>query len=303
MEESERFAKYINEPVGFFKDILKVELVHLQKKALELLLVPPYAVLCPSCNSYGKSMMAAGAVIWWHCTRIPSKVITTAPTKESVETILWAEVRRLAEQAALELAFMPRAPKIRRGPNDFAVGMTAKSEEAMKGKHGPNQFFIFDESVGILPEIWDALEQMFSPPGHAWLVLYNPNDTGSRAFLEQNGYSGRQKSEHSWHVVRMSALEHPNLDLELRGEPPLIPDRHHLAARLGDGILRAHAADAKVAEARSESRDHALRPVPPAGPARRLERWGLDVRDAGGAGAPGHPLGDSGNRLRRRRRR
>jgi hypothetical protein len=40
----------------------------------------------------------------------------------------------------------------------------------------------------------------------------------------------------SWHVVRMSALDHPSLDAELRGEPPPVPD----AARLDwfERILR-----------------------------------------------------------------
>jgi hypothetical protein len=74
---------------------------------------------------------------------------------------------------------------------------------------------------------------MFAPPGHAWLCFFNPNQTGCRAYLEQNGMSQQGRS---WNFVRMSALDHPNIDAELKGQPPPVPN----AARLDwfERILR-----------------------------------------------------------------
>lgn len=220
----ERYAKYIDDPVGFTKDVLQVELVPKQQEALRALIEPPYRALCPSGNTLGKSLMAACAVLWWFCTRSPCKIITTAPTKDEVELVLWSEIRTLAERAELNLDFMPRASKIWRASNDFAIGTTARSEEAFKGKHGPNQFFVFDEANAVDPEFWDAVETMFQPPGHAWLCLFNPRNTSSRAFDEMNSTLRGRKGKHEWHVVRMSAIDHPNIAAELKGEKAPIPD-------------------------------------------------------------------------------
>jgi hypothetical protein len=62
---------------------------------------------------------------------------------------------------------------------------------------------------------------MFQPPGHAWLVIFNPTDTSSKAYLEYSQATRGGKS--AWHVVRLSALEHPNISAELQGLPPPVP--------------------------------------------------------------------------------
>lgn len=217
-----QYGQYVNDPAGFCRSILKFQPVPNQIRALEALLKPPYRVLCPSANSTGKTRMAAAAVIWWHCTRMPAKIITTAPTGEQVKLTLWSEIRSLCDRVGLKLPFLPKACQILRNFDDFAIGTTSNSEEAFKGKHGPNQFFVFDEALGIDSRFWDAVETMFSPPGHAWLCLYNPTDPGSRAFLEQHRTTRGKKI--SWHVCRMSALDHPNIAAELVGQPPPVPD-------------------------------------------------------------------------------
>ena len=60
---------------------------------------------------------------------------------------------------------------------------------------------------------------MFRPEaGHAWLAICNPTDTTSEAYMQESD-SGRGDP---WHTFTLSALEHPNVQRELRGEPPLI---------------------------------------------------------------------------------
>lgn len=221
-DSSSYFPEYRDLPVEFARDKLHIKFTPAQAEGAQALLVPPYAVLEPSGNNLGKSCKAACVALWWHHTRKPSKIITTAPTAEQVELILWAEMRRLSERAGLRTNFLPRACKIWRDHNDFGIGTTARSEEAFKGKHGPNQLFIFDEAVGVAPEFWDAVETMFQPPGHAWLCLYNPTDQASRAYEEQ--ISANKRRSRSWHIVRMSALDHPNIKQDLLGEPVDIPD-------------------------------------------------------------------------------
>ncbi|HEX3152953.1 MAG TPA: hypothetical protein VHR66_33080 [Gemmataceae bacterium] len=222
----EDYAKYRDDPAGFARDVLGVTLTPQQVQVAELLLVPPYRVLVPSANNQGKTFLAAVITIWWFCTRKPVKVLTTAPTFDQVKKLLWSEIRRLAGASDLNLPLLPEACEMRRGPADFAMGTTARKEGGFKGKHGPNQLLIFDEATDVESMYWSAAETMFQPPGHAWLAIFNPTDRSSRAYLELS--STQRRGRKPWHVVRLSALEHPNIAAELQGLPPVIPDAMRL---------------------------------------------------------------------------
>src|SRR5262249_1578506 len=76
-------------------------------------------------------------------------------------------------------------------------------------------------------EFYEAIETMFSPPGHAVLAIYNPTDTTAHIHREYKAVTGRGGK--SWHVVRMPATDHPNLAAELKGEPPPVPHAVRLA--------------------------------------------------------------------------
>jgi hypothetical protein len=181
---------------------------------------------------------AAAVVLWWFCTRTPAIVRTTAPKYDQVRDLLWKEIRRLARRLKYPLPFLPKACRIERSEEDYAVGTTATGEGGWKGHHGPNQLFIFDEATDVADEFWTATDTMFQPPGHAWLCIFNPTTTTSRAYLEYSRVdsAARRGEPGGWTVVRMSALEHPNIEAELKGEEPPVPDAMR-AATFGD-LLR-----------------------------------------------------------------
>lgn len=219
----EKYAKYHDDPVGFASDVLQFDPVPLQRKVLESLLVPPYRVMVPSANEMGKSSSAAVAVLWWVCTRSPAIVLTTAPTARQVKDILWKEIRRLAKRAGLmgELPFLPKDCRIERAADDFAVGFTASGEASFQGQHGPSMLFVVDEAVGTDAWVLEAIEGMFSPPGHAMMCLFNPTKSGT--WVQQELNRGERTGGKACHVVRMSALDHPNIAAELKGDPPVVP--------------------------------------------------------------------------------
>lgn len=225
-EAVDKYAEYLNDPVRFAHEILNVKfLTPAQEDILKSLLNPPYCTLCPSANNLGKSMISAVAVIWWFCTRSPCIIITTATNERQVKDVLWKEIRKLSRKAKLNLPFLPKACRIERAADDFAWGGTARDATGFQGHHGPNIFIVFDEATGIAPEFWEAAELMFKPPGHAWLCPFNPTDPSSRVYTELAGASKREsRNAKQWHVVRMSALDHPNLESELKGESPPVPD-------------------------------------------------------------------------------
>jgi hypothetical protein len=223
-EDLDPLGRFRDDPGGFARHVLGIPyLWDKQEEAVRRLLEPPYRTMCPAANEVGKTFVAAVAVLWWFCTRSPALVITTAPRKDQVRDLLWKEIRRLARRSRepLGLPFQPKDCRIERAPDDFAVGTTARDGTNFQGHHGPNILFVIDEAVGVAAEFYEAIETMFSPPGHAVLAIYNPTDTTSHVYREYKATSGR--GARNWHVVRMPATDHPNLAAELRGEPPPVP--------------------------------------------------------------------------------
>lgn len=83
----QKYAKYFDEPVGFFVDVLGVEPWERQTDILRAVAVHP-RVAVRSGHKCGKSMSCAGLALWWICTRLRGKVVMTAPSADQVEDVL-----------------------------------------------------------------------------------------------------------------------------------------------------------------------------------------------------------------------
>ena len=218
----EELAKYKDDPVGFCSEVLGIELTDDQKAIIRSL---PGRVKVNSGHSLGKSTVAACAVLWWFYTRNPSVVVTTAPTKHHVETILWAEIRLLALRAKKRLPqqFLPKAAKIYDHPDHWAEGITAATGEGFQGRHRPSMLFIYDECEDVSSIYWSATDTMYQPGAdHGWLAIGNPLTTSSQSYLEDQamGPDGNPK----WKVFNLSSLNHPNVKAQLQGLDPPIPN-------------------------------------------------------------------------------
>lgn len=212
-------SPYQNDPVRYAREKLGITLWGKQIEAAESLLKPPYKTLVKASHNVGKTFLAAALVSWWYDTRNPSIVLTTAPTDRQVRDLLWKEVR--TQRGRLGGFRGPMMPRLESAPDHFAHGFTARDGDAFQGHHGPAILIVFDESVGVHPAFWETAKTMFAGENHAWLCIHNPTDTSSQAYLEEN--TG------NWHVVTMSALDHPNIPAELAGDFPPFPT----ALRLG----------------------------------------------------------------------
>ncbi len=175
-------------------------------------------VLVKACHSIGKSHLGGGIVNWHYDCFAPGITITTAPTKLQVDDILWKEVR---VQRKNRPGLQPKASRMEDAEDHFAVGYTASNPDSFQGRHEKKVLIVFDEAVGVDAAFWDAAEGMMTGDDCYWLAICNPTDTSSRAFEEE------QKGK--FHVIQVSALEHPNIDLELNGLLPKFP----AAVRLG----------------------------------------------------------------------
>ena len=215
---------YTRDPVAYVHEVLKVE--HLWEKiadVLVLLTLPPYRVLVRSGHNVGKTFAAGCAVNWFYDSFDPSVVITTAPTERDVVDLLWTEVRLQRRRAGLSEDFIGlRAPEMRTSDEHWAKGYTARKGESFQGRHRNRMLFVFDEAEGVDPAYWETTNTMFQPQeGHAWLCIGNPTTTTSRAYLEEMAID--KDGAPKWHVVTLSALDHPNIAAQLAGLPVPVP--------------------------------------------------------------------------------
>lgn len=214
-----QIAKYFkDDPVGYCNIVLGVKLTPDQEHILQLLTVPPFKCLVKAAHLVGKSFLAACALLWWYDTHNPSIVLTTAPTERQVN-IIWKEVRTLREPWGGFVG--PKAKELGDSPKHFARGMTARDGTSFQGEHEANVLIIFDEAVGVEPIFWEAAETMLNGDCFAFLGIFNPTDQSSYAYIaERTG---------NYHVVTLSAFNHPNIEAELRGDPAPYPSAIRLA--------------------------------------------------------------------------
>jgi hypothetical protein len=197
---------------GYSRDIVHGIPWWKQEEAFRLLQTPPYKLLIRSGHNVGKSWLAANVACHSHeCKR--GLTIITAPTKYSLQDILFTEIRRIRPQLQ---GLFPKATRAEVRPGWAMYGYTASSGEAFAGRHAEKMTFIYDEATGIDPIYFEVGKGMFTgAPGHSWVCTYNPTDQASQVYHEE--------CSNDWHVLTISQLEHPNIEAELRGEPPPYP--------------------------------------------------------------------------------
>lgn len=158
-----------------------------------------------SCNSAGKTWLAAGIVLYWIMTR-KGKVITTAPTWRQVREVLWAKVGAQCAKVP-ELGVKPLQTRLEIEPDWFASGLSTRQPDKFQGYHG-NVLIVVDEASGVEdPEIWAAIDGNLTDHKHdRLLAIGNPTDpTGVFAAKCKVPERGLRN------IITISAYDTPNV--------------------------------------------------------------------------------------------
>ena len=250
------YAKYLADPVGFARDLLKVSPTPDQVAILEACTRPPHRVKIKAGHSVGKTFLLAVVLVWFYCTRTRCVAVTTAPTQRDVIDLLWAEVRRLAGRAGLALPFLPADPQIFESEDRYAKGYTARKGESFQGRHAEHMLFLFDESEGLDASYYKTTKTMFVPGGkHLWVDTCNPTTTTSESYAQEGLVD--LAGEPLWNLVTLSCLTHPNVVAGLKGDPPPVPGA--VTVEQVDGWV-AEWCDPLPANAQPEGHDFEWRP-------------------------------------------
>jgi len=154
--------------------------------------------------------LARLALTFLYCY-VPSTVVTTAPTGTQVKDLLWRELRDAYSHARIKLggklttSYLDMQPAT--GLRWFATGISVRPDTITKeatrfqGYHNEHLLIIFDEAMGVLPEIWRAAEHIGAP--FKRFVAVGNVTSSSGDFVEA-------LDDPTYNEVRISIKETPN---------------------------------------------------------------------------------------------
>lgn len=173
---------------------------------------PHAKVAVKACHSSSKTFTAADAVLV--ALLAGGDVVTTAPTQEQVERLLWGHIRR-----AIDGGVIPRAEwgtvnltEIRLPTGEFAVGLATRPEEGgvrFQGHHArPGSFLlvVIDEAIGVNPGIFEAVEGFAAGGDVRRLYLCNPTLASGPV------YDIFATDAPGWTRLTIDAFDTPNLE-------------------------------------------------------------------------------------------
>jgi hypothetical protein len=164
-----------------------------------------------SCHGIGKSHIASRVAAWWLDVHDPGEafVVTSAPTYAQVRAILWRYIRQVHRRAGLH-------GKVNQtewlSDDGELIGFGRKpadhDEAAFQGIHARRVLVILDEACGIPEQLWIAADALTTNDGCRILAIGNPDNPATHFKQVSDPHS-------SWHKIRISAFDSPNLT----GEP------------------------------------------------------------------------------------
>lgn len=203
--------RYKNDPVAFQIECLDVKPEYVWPKMIEVADSvrdnPKTAVKAG--HGVSKSFEAARIALWFLCCHYPATVITTAPTHNQVEEILWREIRNAYAARKIPIDVEPTRTGLDFEEKWFALGFSTRPDTVtaeatrFQGFHNEHILVIFDEAAGIDPRIWRAAQHLLTSGHCRWLAIGNPtSDVGD--------FADCFKEDSSWNKITISVLDTPN---------------------------------------------------------------------------------------------
>lgn len=191
--------KIRSDPPWFLRTALKMKLWAKQEE-IALSVRDHQETAVRSCNSSGKTFIAAGLVHWWLMAHEESVVVTTAPTGRQVREVLWREIRGLASGRRLYPSKSVQEVQIDITPKWFAIGLSTDAPDQLQGFHSPHLLVIVDEASGVMEPIYQAIDGL---KPERILLIGNP--------LSNEGRFARDFAMPGISKIRISAFDTPNL--------------------------------------------------------------------------------------------
>ncbi|MCM3573296.1 DEAD/DEAH box helicase family protein [Mesobacillus subterraneus] len=201
---------YWDDPVAFAEDILQFTPDEWQQAVLRDLASDRF-VSVRSGQGVGKTGLEAVAVIWYLSCRPNPKVICTAPTRQQLNDVLWAEIAKWLETSMVKNFLKWTKTKVYMIGSEerwFATARTATKPENMQGFHEDYMLFVVDEASGVADNIMEAILGTLSGLENKLLMCGNPTRT-SGTF-----YDSHHKDRADYKTHKVSSWDSPRASKE-----------------------------------------------------------------------------------------
>lgn len=199
---------YVNDPVLWAKEVLNINLWSKQRELVSSV-VNNKKTAVKACHAAGKSFSMAILACWWVSTRADKDaiVVSTAPTYEQVNKILWEAIRK--NHASFNLIGKVTQDDEWKLDDGTVVGFGRKPADTnihgFQGIHRPGGVLaLLDEGCGLNMNIFTAVEAITTGELDRIVTVGNPDDANTefgRIFL---------KDDPSWNKITIAARDTPN---------------------------------------------------------------------------------------------
>lgn len=207
----ERIRLYRQDPLIFFREVTRFQPDDWQVKAARAI-AEGRRLAVRSGQGVGKTAFEANVVLWFLACFPYPRVVCTAPTRQQLNDVLWAEIAKWMESSQI-LGLLLNWTKTRvymRGYEKrwFAVARTATKPENMQGFHEDNMLFVVDEASGVADPILEAVLGTLSGPNNKLLYCGNPTKA-TGGFADAFG-----RDAETWYTMTVSSRDSPRTNKE-----------------------------------------------------------------------------------------
>jgi hypothetical protein len=215
----DKFTRYQSDPVAYAREVLGVTLTADQVAVAESVRDNRYTLVKAS-HSTGKTHVAALLASWWYDCWAEHIVYITAPTWGQAQGLTFAQVQRFRLGGGLPGQILEsgwvRDHDARFKTSHFIRTLNAERREGFQGQHAAPILIVLEEATGIPPYIWAATTGLMTNENCRCLAIGNPTD-------EATPY-GAAASSALWNVLTINGLRHPNVEAQMQGLPPPVPE-------------------------------------------------------------------------------
>lgn len=184
-----KIPEYRRSPELFAREVCRFQPDEWQKAVFADIAEYP-KVSVRSGQGVGKTGCEAVLCLWFLSCFPYSRVVATAPTKQQLNDVLWAEVSKWQSKSPLLKAVLKwtKTKVSVTGYEErwFATARTATKPENMQGFHEENMLFIVDEASGVADPIMEAVLGTLSGSNNKLLMCGNPTRTSGTFYDSHN---------------------------------------------------------------------------------------------------------------------
>ena len=129
----------------------------------------------------GKTAFSAIVFHWFLVCFPNSRVVATAPTRQQLNDVLWAELEKWRQKSELLIHILKWTKTYiyvnGREKRWFGVARASSRPENMQGFHEDNMLFIVDEASGVDEEVLEAIRGTLSGLNNKLIFVGNPTKT------------------------------------------------------------------------------------------------------------------------------